>query len=175
MALDPRERREENVIELCCALARQCYINEYAFDLTADENNRAHSLRDRIISALGQNSAVTPIEVAMLAAYMQLDCLPQGTLLKRSWNTLTGTTARAKPHRRRQLLPKARRANRGGPAIVPVPFFWRRMPAFGAKAEIAERFANVRFDPKSGVDLAGIPHHLWNSDFNGLTKATCYG
>jgi len=48
------------------------------------------------------------------------------------------------------------------------------MPAFGAKAEIAETLANIRFDPKAFFDLTGIPDHLWNSDINGLTKATCY-
>src|SRR6516162_6540404 len=49
---------------------------------------------------------------------------------------LTIHTARAKPRHRRQLLRKAReRLERvGGPAIVPVPFFWRpRMPGGGAR------------------------------------------
>ena len=67
----------------CCALGRQCYINEYVFDLTADENERAFKLRNRIEHALDVNAAIAPTEIALLSAYIQLDCLP--ALLKRSW------------------------------------------------------------------------------------------
>jgi len=75
--------QNESTVRLCCALGRQCYINEYIFDLTTDENDRSHSLRDRINRALDANSAIPPIEIALLSAYMPLDCLP--ALLERSW------------------------------------------------------------------------------------------
>lgn len=73
----------ESTVSLCCALGRQCYINEYVFDLTADENDRSQGLRDRINDALDANLPIRPMQVALLSAYMQLDCLP--ALLKRSW------------------------------------------------------------------------------------------
>jgi ubiquinone/menaquinone biosynthesis C-methylase UbiE len=77
--------QNKNIIELCCALGRQCFINEYVFDLTRDENDRANQLRDKIARALGLNYAIAPMEIALLSAYMQLDCLPKEALLKRSW------------------------------------------------------------------------------------------
>lgn len=83
--MEDRGRLDDGVVELCCALGRQCYINEYVFDLTADESGRANELRDRIRRALETNSAVAPIEIALLSSYVQLDRLPKGPLLKRSW------------------------------------------------------------------------------------------
>ncbi len=83
--MQDRGRLDESVVELCCALGRQCYINEYVFDLTPDENDRTNRLRDRIGHALETNSAVSPTEVALLSCYAQLDCLPKAALLKRSW------------------------------------------------------------------------------------------
>jgi ubiquinone/menaquinone biosynthesis C-methylase UbiE len=82
---------DEGIVELCCALARQCYINEYVFDLTPDENDRANRLRDRISHALETNSAVSPTELTLLSSYFPLDCLPRAALLKRSWpKSVTG-------------------------------------------------------------------------------------
>ena len=66
-------------------MGRQCFINEYVFDLTADENDRAQKLRDRISRALDVHGAISSMEIALLSSYMQLDCLPAAALLKRSW------------------------------------------------------------------------------------------
>ena len=78
-------RDDENILGLCCALGRQCYINEYVFDLTDDESDRVRELRDRIHRALEANAAVSPMEIAVLAAYIPLDGLPATALLERSW------------------------------------------------------------------------------------------
>ena len=37
---------DEDVIAFACALARQCFINEYAFDCTEAELAQVESLRD---------------------------------------------------------------------------------------------------------------------------------
>ncbi len=80
-----RDHQSKHILELCCALGRQCFINEYVFDLTAEENERAHRLRDRINRVLDVNAVVSSTEIALLSSYMQLDCLPAAALLKRSW------------------------------------------------------------------------------------------
>jgi len=83
-----RSHQNDSLVGLCCALARQCYINEYVFDLTVGEADRTHELRERISHALDVNTAISPMEIAVLSTYMQLDCLPTAALLKRSWPKL---------------------------------------------------------------------------------------
>ncbi len=38
-----------HLLDLCCAWRRQCFVNEYVFALTEDENEQAHAVarRDR--------------------------------------------------------------------------------------------------------------------------------
>lgn len=79
------DSRDQGILELCCALGRQCYINEYVFDLTEDENIRATELREKIAYALEKDLTVSPAQLALLSAYAPLDCLPSVPLLKRSW------------------------------------------------------------------------------------------
>lgn len=83
--LRDRARYDEKILGLCCALAQQCYINEYVFDLTAEESDHLDALRDHLRHALDAHSAISPIEIALLGAYLPLDCLPAAELLKRSW------------------------------------------------------------------------------------------
>lgn len=85
MVLRDRAGHNERLLGLCCALAQQCYINEYIFDLTAEESDRVHVLRDRIHHALETHAAISAMEIALLAAYLPLDCLPAAELSKRSW------------------------------------------------------------------------------------------
>ncbi len=80
-----RSHQSESVLQFCCALARQCYINEYVFDLSSEENDQAHRLQDRIKHALVDNLPVSPMEIVLLATYTQLDCLPRSALLNRLW------------------------------------------------------------------------------------------
>jgi 2-polyprenyl-3-methyl-5-hydroxy-6-metoxy-1,4-benzoquinol methylase len=82
---DPSGSWSESALQFCCALAKQCYINEYVFDVTPEENDQTHILQDRIEHALNRNFPVPPIQIALFAAYRQLDCLPRPALLKRSW------------------------------------------------------------------------------------------
>jgi SAM-dependent methyltransferase len=82
---DPDGSWGESALPFCCALARQCYINEYVFDVTPEENDRTQRLQDRIAHALLQNSPLMPIEIALFASYRQLDCFSGQALIKRSW------------------------------------------------------------------------------------------
>jgi SAM-dependent methyltransferase len=69
-----------------CALARQCFINEYVFSQTAPERELAAALRERVVSALASGTAVPVHLLAVLAAYFPLNALPAAeALLKKSW------------------------------------------------------------------------------------------
>ncbi|WP_246198128.1 tetratricopeptide repeat protein [Solidesulfovibrio aerotolerans] len=68
------------------ALARQCRINEYVFDLTADEADKAARLTARLSQALAQDQPVPAVWVLAVAAFGPLHAVPQAQrLLKRAW------------------------------------------------------------------------------------------
>jgi SAM-dependent methyltransferase/tetratricopeptide (TPR) repeat protein len=74
------------VLALYCALARQCFINEYVFSQTAPEREFATALRDRVTSALAAGTAVPVHLLAALAAYVPLNALPAAeALLQKPW------------------------------------------------------------------------------------------
>lgn len=69
-----------------CALARQCFINEYVFALDADEAGQARQLRDGVAVALEQGASVDPWSIAAVAAYFPLTSLPHAArLLETAW------------------------------------------------------------------------------------------
>ncbi len=68
------------------ALARQCFINEYVFALTADEVRKASDLRDLLSAALETGAAIPGLWLVAVAAYFPLhSLLLAGQLLERSW------------------------------------------------------------------------------------------
>jgi tetratricopeptide (TPR) repeat protein/SAM-dependent methyltransferase len=72
---------DDNLV-FACALARQCFINEYVFAEEEDETRRAAALRD----AVAAGDACTPLQVAIVAAYFPLQGLPNNcALLHRDW------------------------------------------------------------------------------------------
>lgn len=69
---------DENAIAFACALASQCFINEYAFACTDGEIDQARRLRDV--------RDITPLRLAALAAYEPLHALGDAdALLARDW------------------------------------------------------------------------------------------
>ncbi len=54
------------LLRFLCALARQCWINEYVYASTAEEDAAIAALRDAIVTRL---DAATPVPGAMAAAY----------------------------------------------------------------------------------------------------------
>ncbi|MDR3579129.1 MAG: tetratricopeptide repeat protein [Oryzomonas sp.] len=64
-----------------CALASQCYINEYVFSHTDDENNKACTLRDLLISALEAKTPIPTLWPVAVAAYFPLYSLPYAARL----------------------------------------------------------------------------------------------
>jgi tetratricopeptide (TPR) repeat protein/SAM-dependent methyltransferase len=77
----------EEILQFCCALARQCFLNEQVFDLTYGEFDAATRLRDRVAAALDSGAEVPELELAMVAAYFPLHALPAAErLLDLPWS-----------------------------------------------------------------------------------------
>ncbi len=73
-------------LDFICALARQCFINEYVYAASDDERMHARSLRDSLVATAGIGGAVPPAHVALVAAYFPLHTLTVAdALLTRSW------------------------------------------------------------------------------------------
>jgi tetratricopeptide (TPR) repeat protein/2-polyprenyl-3-methyl-5-hydroxy-6-metoxy-1,4-benzoquinol methylase len=73
-------------LNFACALAQQCFINEYVFAQDADESAKANALHDKISVALDGGLPISAAEVAALGCYMALDELAGAALLlKRKW------------------------------------------------------------------------------------------
>jgi 2-polyprenyl-3-methyl-5-hydroxy-6-metoxy-1,4-benzoquinol methylase len=71
---------------LLCALAEQCFLNEYVFAQTAEETARAERLRAVLQQKLGDGADVTTSLLAAVAAYVPLHAIPKAeTLLGRKW------------------------------------------------------------------------------------------
>jgi 2-polyprenyl-3-methyl-5-hydroxy-6-metoxy-1,4-benzoquinol methylase len=70
---------DEITLVFCCALALQCFINEYVFAVTPEEEARLAALKSNLDS-------VTPVQLAALAMYTPLHALANAqSLLERKW------------------------------------------------------------------------------------------
>jgi tetratricopeptide (TPR) repeat protein/2-polyprenyl-3-methyl-5-hydroxy-6-metoxy-1,4-benzoquinol methylase len=80
------ESVEENVLDFYCALAQQCFINEYVFAWTDAEAEQALSLRDSLAAALESEARVPVLWLVAAASYFPLNTIPfVDRLLERSW------------------------------------------------------------------------------------------
>ena len=59
----------------CSALARQCFINEYVFHCSDEEERKARALRDRLTALLAAGESVSPLLIASVATYFPLHSL----------------------------------------------------------------------------------------------------
>jgi 2-polyprenyl-3-methyl-5-hydroxy-6-metoxy-1,4-benzoquinol methylase/Tfp pilus assembly protein PilF len=76
----------DGLLPLACALARQCFINEYVFDRTDDEERRALALRDQLAAAAAAVADIPDLWPAVVAAYFPLHAVPGADLLgERAW------------------------------------------------------------------------------------------
>ncbi len=83
---------DEAVLGFCCALARQCFINDYVFDCTDAELERSRRLREAMVNALAAGDPVSVLWPATVAAYFPLGELPVAkALLAGDWpDAMTG-------------------------------------------------------------------------------------
>jgi len=77
---------DDDIVAFACALARQCFINEYVYVEAETESRLASALRDRLLRDLASGAAITPLTLAVVAAYFPLHALPAvEALLRREW------------------------------------------------------------------------------------------
>lgn len=83
---EANEDEDARLLDFHCALARQCFINEYVFDLTASEAEQLRMLRDRVAAALAADAPIPDLWLVTLASYAPLHSLPScSRLLDRTW------------------------------------------------------------------------------------------
>ncbi|HXC41697.1 MAG TPA: tetratricopeptide repeat protein, partial [Burkholderiales bacterium] len=59
-------------LEFHCALARQCFINEYVYAVSAEEARKVDELRHRLLAALQADASIPALQLAAAAAYFAL-------------------------------------------------------------------------------------------------------
>jgi len=84
-----REPMNESVhhwFDLACALAHQCFMNEYVFALSASEQGESRELLQRVGSAIETGTGIVPIELGIVGCYVPLHRLPLAEkLAARPW------------------------------------------------------------------------------------------
>jgi len=69
-----------------CALARQCFLNEYIYACTDEEAAQAIALREQLTSRMAMHQPISGASLAVLAAYFPLHVLPcAADLLQQDW------------------------------------------------------------------------------------------
>ncbi len=81
---DSKIFQDDSSMQFGCALARQCYMNEYVFYLTNDEFDTVQKLKRRVIDALDKGKRIAPSSVLILLAYLGADFMPDNILLRQS-------------------------------------------------------------------------------------------
>jgi tetratricopeptide (TPR) repeat protein/SAM-dependent methyltransferase len=83
---EANEDGQASLLDFHCALARQCFINEYVFDWTAPEAAQARALKDSLVAALEAEAPVSVLWLLAVASYFPLHSLPLARrLLDRPW------------------------------------------------------------------------------------------
>ncbi len=82
IALTEGAAATDGLLGFACALARQCFLNEYVFSLTDEESDKLRTLCDRV----AEQGAPPPFIVAVVAAYRPLhDIAGVNRLLTQTW------------------------------------------------------------------------------------------
>jgi tetratricopeptide (TPR) repeat protein/2-polyprenyl-3-methyl-5-hydroxy-6-metoxy-1,4-benzoquinol methylase len=75
------------ILRLACTLARQCFINEYVFDLDDDDRASCGALRQTLVSALAANTQPRALTIALAAAHEPLHAIEGADrLLQWTWD-----------------------------------------------------------------------------------------
>jgi Tfp pilus assembly protein PilF/SAM-dependent methyltransferase len=76
----------EPVLRLYCAVAHQCFINNYVFAQSPAETEQLHTLSASIIAALASGAAIPVLSLLAVASYVPLHHLPKAeSLLRQPW------------------------------------------------------------------------------------------
>jgi 2-polyprenyl-3-methyl-5-hydroxy-6-metoxy-1,4-benzoquinol methylase/tetratricopeptide (TPR) repeat protein len=83
---DPTQHVDDDCLALFCALAQQCFLNEYVFALGDVELVQWPRVHDRIAAALTADAKIAALDLIVTASYLPLHKLPgASSLLARSW------------------------------------------------------------------------------------------
>lgn len=75
------------LLAFACAMARQCFLNEYVFAQDAEERALGTRVADMLAAAMSSGSDVNELWLAASASYAPLHSLPvAGALLERKWS-----------------------------------------------------------------------------------------
>jgi 2-polyprenyl-3-methyl-5-hydroxy-6-metoxy-1,4-benzoquinol methylase/Flp pilus assembly protein TadD len=81
-----RQPVEDDGFAFFCALAQQCFLNEYVFALGDIERTQVQQVEDRIVAALGAGTEIVPLDLIVAASYLPLHKLPgASSLLAHAW------------------------------------------------------------------------------------------
>ena len=87
--------RDGALVRLLCAVAQQCFINEYVFAQSDEETRQSARLRDALLQKLRDGDAIPPMLLAAVAAYFPLRSLPLADLLlDRQWPDIAADIVR---------------------------------------------------------------------------------
>jgi len=76
-----------DALNFFCALAQQCFINEYIFAFDDAERTRSQAIHDRLAGAIETGADIAPLDLAVASAYRPLYTLPLARLLlNREWS-----------------------------------------------------------------------------------------
>ena len=85
-AATPPHTIDETALAFWCALAHQCFINEYVFAVGEDERDEADQLLVSLIARLRSGADIPPIWLAAVSAFHPLHSLPpDASLMARPW------------------------------------------------------------------------------------------
>jgi SAM-dependent methyltransferase len=85
LRLTAKDLVEQNLIEFACALAEQCFINEYVYWYDDEEFENACHLRERL-AAMCAGHPAPELAIAVVAAYFPLHSLSDRLFLRTSWS-----------------------------------------------------------------------------------------
>lgn len=74
---------DHDLTQLLCALAHQCFINEYVFAQTEEETGLAGELRDLLVRRFTGSGDIAPALLAAVGAYVPLHVLPAAPAMAR--------------------------------------------------------------------------------------------
>jgi SAM-dependent methyltransferase len=78
--------QDDRVLAFSCALAKQCFINEYVFATTPEEDAQLDRLKAMLTAAIASGETIAPMQLAAIAMYHPLHTLPDANaLLAREW------------------------------------------------------------------------------------------
>ena len=86
MLADAGNAWDDSALTFCSALAMQCFINEYVFATTPDEDAAVERLTQSVAEARSAHAPLLPAVVAAIAMYRPLSSLPDAqALLDQPW------------------------------------------------------------------------------------------